>query len=274
MTARRLIIVGAGVAGSSAERIASYYGYDTVLVDPNPQQAASRAALATIRPQWLGDNGRAWATASWRWYERWGTAVCQTAMVSSWKKPQPVRQKDWWLVEPIAVLRPPDVTAQVVDYGPEPAVRFADGTEIHGDAVLVAVGAHDTKLYPDFRPMVGCTLYNDTLEMRDAPLRVHHLRPFHALTVAQHKNVVTLGSSIARTADKAEEEVWRMLEVAEQLEIVPGSSDWQIITNTRATSPQPKLPEPGNRVAVIGSLARSGYGIAPHVIEQWILSLQ
>jgi hypothetical protein len=72
---------------------------------------------------------------------------------------------------------------------------------------------------------------------------------------------------------KAEEEVWRMLSVAEDIGIVPKSDQWNMRGNIRATSPKAMLPEAGNRSAVIGSLSRSGYGITPHVIEQWIVSL-
>lgn len=266
------MIVGAGVAGSAAKRIAEFYGWDTLLIDNEPQRAASRAALATIRPQWLGQNGRAWATASWRWYERWDVAITQTALVSSWKKTEPIRQKDWWLVEPINVLVEPDVREQVVEIEGTTAVT-ADGTFHTGDALIVAVGSHSTYLYDNFRPMAGSTLYNDQIEMNGAPLRVHHLRPFHALTVAEHNNTVVLGSSISREPEKAEEEAWRMLSIAEELRIVPKSNAWQIRTNVRATSPEPQLPVLGERATVIGSLSRSGYGITPHIIEQWIQSI-
>jgi hypothetical protein len=266
-----MIIVGSGVAGSCAQRIASYYGWQTTVIDDLPTTAASRAALATIRPQWLGENGREWAKASWRWYERWGVNITQHGLVSSWKKPEPTLQKDWWLVEPIGVLVMPDVMERVIDVTGT-TVTTTEQTFV-GDAVLVAVGAHDPKLYGDFKPMTGCTLYNNQIEMSGAPLRVHHLRPFHALTVAQQGDTVVLGSSIHPEMAKAEEEVWRMLTVAEDIGIVPKSHQWIMRGNTRATSPKATLPEAGNPSTVIGSLGRSGYGITPHVIEQWIVSL-
>jgi glycine/D-amino acid oxidase-like deaminating enzyme len=269
---RRLVIVGSGVAGSTTKRIAEFYGWETILIDRQPEQAASRAALATIRPQWLGENGRAWANASWRWYERWNVGVTQHALVSSWKKPEPIRQKDWWLVEPISVLLPPDVAETVIEIQDTTAVTDT-GAFYEGDALLVAVGSSSPYLYDDFKPMAGSTLYNDQIEMTGAPLRVHHLRPFHALTVAQQGNTVVLGSSISREPEKAEEEVWRMLSIAEDLGIVPKSDKWTLRTNVRATSPAPQLPVLGKRSTVIGSLSRSGYGITPHVVEQWIQSL-
>jgi glycine/D-amino acid oxidase-like deaminating enzyme len=269
---RHLVIVGAGVAGSCAQRIASFYGWRTTVIDPVPSSAASRAALATIRPQWLGDNGREWAKASWRWYERWGANITQHGLVSSWKKPEPVLQKDWWLVEPIGLLVEPDIRQTVVNVTGT-TVTTSDEQTFVGDAVLIAVGAYDRNLYDNFKPMAGCTLYNDEIEMMGAPLRVHHLRPFHALTVAQQAGTVVLGSSIHREMGKAEEEVWRMLTVAEDIGIVPKSDAWTMKGNTRATSPAPQLPVLGNPSTTIGSLSRSGYGITPHVVEQWILSL-
>jgi glycine/D-amino acid oxidase-like deaminating enzyme len=268
---RKIIIVGSGVAGSCAQRIGEYYGWETTVIDPTPQLAASRAALATIRPQWLGKNGRQDAQHSWRWYERWNATITQQALVSSWKKPEPELQRDWWLVEPIGLLVEPNIREQVININGTTVTT--DKQTLKGDAVLVAVGAHDTNLYDTFKPMAGCTLFNDQIRMIGAPLRVHHLRPFHALTVAEHTGNVVLGSSIHADKNKAEDEVWRMLSIAENLEIVPQSDAWQLVSNTRATSAQPQLPQLGNPSTTIGSLARSGYGITPHAIEQWIISL-
>lgn len=181
-------------------------------------------------------------------------------------------QKDWWLVNPITMLVKPDIEDRATTIIGT-TVTTAKGQTIHSDAVLIAVGAHDKTLYPNFKPMFGCTLINSEIKMNEPPLRIHHLRPFHSLSVAAYPDKIVLGSSIHRDKTKAEEEVWKMLHIAEQLAIVPKSNKWNLIVNVRATSPEPTLPELGNTTTSIGSLARSGYGIAPQAIEKWIKSL-
>ena len=242
------------------------------MIDGAPYTAASRAALATIRPQWLGANGKQLAEASWRWYKQWGSDIVQQAAISSWRNLNTVMQKDWWLVNPITMLVKPDIEDRATTIIGT-TVTTAKGQTIHSDAVLIAVGAHDKTLYPNFKPMFGCTLINSEIKMNEPPLRIHHLRPFHSLSVAAYPDKIVLGSSIHRDKTKAEEEVWKMLHIAEQLAIVPKSNKWNLIVNVRATSPEPTLPELGNTTTSIGSLARSGYGIAPQAIEKWIKSL-
>lgn len=270
---KKLTIIGSGVAGSSAQRIAKDYGWETTVIDDAPDIAASRAALATIRPQWLGANGRQIAEESWRWYQRWGSDIVRQASVSSWRKLNTITQKDWWLVNPITMLVKPDIQDRVTQIN-DTTIKTAQGRSIISDAVLIAVGAHDKNLYPNFKPMFGCTLINTEIEMNEPPLRIHHLRPFHSLAVAAYSDKIVLGSSIHRDKTKAEEEVWRMLHIAEQLSIVPKNNKWNLITNVRATSPEPTLPELGKPSTAIGSLARSGYGIAPQAIEKWLKSLK
>jgi hypothetical protein len=220
----------------------------------------------------LGANGKQLAEASWRWYKQWGSDIVQQASVSSWRNPKIVVQKDWWLVNPINMLVKPDIEDRATNII-ETTVTTTKGQSITSDAVLIAVGAHDKTLYPNFKPMFGCTLINSETQMNEPPLRIHHLRPFHSLSVAAYSDKVVLGSSIHRDKTKAEEEVWKMLHIAEQLAIVPKSNKWNLIINVRATSPEPTLPELGKPSTAIGSLARSGYGIAPQAIEKWIKSL-
>ena len=175
-------------------------------------------------------------------------------------------------MNPINMLVKPDIEDRVTNINGT-TVTTAKGQTISSDAVLTAVGAHDKTLYPNFKPMFGCTLINTEIKMNEPPLRIHHLRPFHSLAVAEYSDKIVLGSSIHRDKTKTEEEVWKMLHIAEQLNIVPKSNKWNLIVNVRATSPEPTLPELGNPTTAIGSLARSGYGIAPQAIEKWITSL-
>ena len=50
---RDLIVVGAGIAGSSVTRLARERGLDVELIDRDPSAAASRLAHAILRRSWL-----------------------------------------------------------------------------------------------------------------------------------------------------------------------------------------------------------------------------
>jgi len=271
---RELLIVGAGIVGSSAKRIADEMGWKTTLVDANPKKAASRAALATIRPQWLGENGKQIAERSWRWYEKWGATVTRTAIVSSYSSSESRRQQDWWLVDPDKVLIQPDVVAEIDGIWNDHSGQYANvnGDKCRYDAILIGVGAHDPRYLPPFKEQHGATLINETMRLAE-PLYVHHLRPYHSLTIGCMNDVVRLGSSVANTEQKAIDEIYRMLEVAEQRGIVPKVSDWILTTNIRAKAPTIKEPRRGERTTTIGNLGRSGYGYAPHLVATWLADL-
>lgn len=269
---RHLIVIGAGIAGSSAARVARDLGWTATVIDPAPERAASRAALATIRPSWFDKAGRAAAARSWEWYDRWGAAITQTATVTDWRNPDPKRQTGWWMVDPILPLVTPDVRDIVADVR-DRAVTLSNGHVLTADAVLQATGA--TTLPPGSTPLPGATLVSRNARLHGGPLRIHHLRPYHTLTVGQIGETVRLGSSAHRDQTRASEEVGHMLHAAEQAGIVDPGAEWHLVTGTRARQPRntPILPEPGNPNGVIGALARSGYALAPDAAHVWLESL-
>jgi hypothetical protein len=271
---KRLLIVGAGVAGCAAKRIADEFGWHTTLVDVDQRRAASNAALATIRPQWLGTNGKQIAERSWRWYEKWGATVTRTAIVSSYSTTGSKRQPDWWLVDPVRVLVEPDVQQQIDHmWDDSDGVHARINEQAHTfSAALIATGAYDKRFISEFREQYGATLIRPDTTLAE-PLYVHHLRPYHSLTVGCVNNVVRLGSSVANNEQKAIDEVWEMLATAEKLGIVRKLDGWQVALNVRAKAKQIVEPNLGRRIARIGNLGRSGYGYAPHLISSWLGSL-
>lgn len=270
---RHLLVVGAGVVGSAAKRIALDYGWRCTLVDGDPTRAASHAALATIRPQWLGADGKTIAGRSWRWYERWQATVTRTATVTSYRDPRRRQQSDWWLVDPERVLVEPDLAVDVKHVAQHHGRVVAEPLyDDWFDACLIATGAHDPQLIDGYAPQHGATLIHRNLPLPQ-PLHVHHLRPYHSLTIGHVNGVTRLGSSVANNPDKAIAEVHRMRETAEQLDLVPRVDGWQLVVNVRAKAPRPITPTAGQRCGALGGLGRSGYGYAPALVAQWLLSL-
>lgn len=269
----KLGIIGSGIAGSSAARIGRIYGFDVTVFDHAPERAASRCALATIRPQWFKEDLQGTIQESWKWYEAWGSAITQHAYVSHWRNSNVKLQKDWWLVDPEASLVTPDISEQVRFVNDNIIVTQDDQYEF--DAVLNATGAYGGNLSVPHEDLWGATLISTNAVLDYKPLRIHHIRPYHTLTIAENRGEIRLGSSIAKTEADAIRGVEEMLEVAETAKLILPGASWQVVTGirSRVKGNQPTLPKLGETTTSIGNLARSGYAIAPAVIANWLKSL-
>lgn len=268
-----VIIVGAGIAGSATARIARDLGISYTLIDHNQNQAASHAALATIRPTWFDKEQRTSIDRSWTWYEKWGATVTREAWVSNWRNLEPKLQKDWWLIDPRKCFEAPTIQAKVTKIE-NTTVTLDTGEVLTAEAVLNCVGALDADLQKDFQPLYGATLVSDEAQY-DYPLRVHQIRPFHVLTIGRLPGQVRLGSSIGKSETEAIDGLAKMLKVAEDNGIIQPNLNWQTIVGIRARRKgnEPILPKSGERSATLGALARSGYALAPDAAHQWLLSL-
>jgi glycine/D-amino acid oxidase-like deaminating enzyme len=268
----KLIVIGAGIAGSSTTRIARDKGWDVTLIDYAPHKSASRSALATIRPTWFDKSEREDLERSWEWYSKWGAAGSREAHVSNWRDRSVKKQKDWWLVDPILPLVEPNLNERVIEIGANYVTT--DHSQIEADAILNCTGAYGADLAHDVTMFAGVTWISNNAELDYSPYRVHHLRPYKSLSAAQINGVTRVGSSIATTADKAIDDAKEMLMTAIALGIVK-SGDWEMSLGWRAKGKGgiPIYPELGQRNAYFSGLARSGYGLSPAIAEKWLDSL-
>lgn len=269
----KLIVIGAGIAGSSATRIARAKGWEVTLIDHAPEQAASRSALATIRPTWFAKSERADLERSWEWYSAWGAAGSREAYVSNWRSPEIKAQKDWWLVDPITPLISPDIKERVATIDTQ-SVTTDSGQIIEADAILNCTGGYGEALAREVTLFAGVTWISHNAKLDYPNYRVHHLRPYKSLSAAQINGVTRVGSSIATTEKKAIDEGKEMLMTAIALGIVK-TGDWEMSLGWRAKGAggKPIYPKLGERNAYLSGLARSGYGLSPAIAEKWIDSL-
>lgn len=269
----KLIVIGAGIAGSSVTKIARSKNWEVILIDDFPLQSASRCALATIRPTWFDKSERTSLERSWEWYNAWGAAGSREAYVSNWRNLDIKLQKDWWLVDPLIPLEYPDLTNRVIKIN-EKSVELDNQEVIEADAIINCTGAYGGNLAQDITPFAGATWISHNAVLDFEPYRVHHLRPYKALSVAKVNGVTRLGSSIAKDMDTAIAEAEEMLVTAGDLGIIK-SGDWELSVGWRAKGKggKPIYPEMGLRNTSFSGLARSGYGLSPAIAEKWIESL-
>lgn len=247
-----LIVVGAGIFGSTLTRMARERGLSVRLVSYGIP--SSRAALAVARPSWSESHEEAID-----WYERIGAVAARGALVSSAVRPEPREQRDWVLIDPDKPLLKADVEGR---YSWEPgSVRHTQGYGVE-EGRLIVLSAPVHALAPDSygATLVGTSGYIDTYG-----LRVHWLRPYHAIMAARLGEQWRLGSSVKRTQAEATERVWQMArEAAEAGILVP--SDVRVIGGARYGESTQRVEYPG--VVEMEGMGRLGYTMSPRLARE------
>lgn len=249
------------------------------VVDPTPLAAASRAALAVIRPNWHPQAERAAVHAGLTWYDRAGLLRADSASVTNWTLAPPHFDRGWYLVDPVETLE-------------GASWKTADG---FGGDVLVTPSPFTTAWTVDCRgeaadePMVktyGYTLVSLDAELgRPGLLHVHHARPYHSITLAElpaaasHPREVRVGSSSNLHQDKAQAEVLAMLVLAEKLGMVAAGALWRSVVGVRGIpSVEPKrlgtvkIHQPGH--ASMAGFGRFGFALAPMRADELLTTIQ
>ena len=258
-----IAIIGNGISGSSAKRIALEFGHEPTIISTNTQ-IASKSALATIRPTWFTKAQKVNIDRSWAWYKHWGATITKIGTVSNWKDHTKTKeQEDWWLVNPLSVLEEPDIIG---------IVPYIDMLKQNYDAVLDASGI---SLSADLEYFYGATLVSKTAKADFMPLRIHHIRPYHSVHIVESDNMIRLGSSISKNKHKCVSEIYKMLELCEDLKLINKVDDWELLMGVRTQGKNKQIVEPelGNPYTKIGGLHRTGYALAPDLVAQWIKSL-
>ncbi|QDP46725.1 MAG: hypothetical protein Tp156SUR915002_15 [Prokaryotic dsDNA virus sp.] len=259
----KIAILGNGICGSSAKKIALEYGHEPTIISSN-SNSASKSALASIRPSWFNKAERVSIDRSWAWYKQWNATITKIATVSNWKDPTKTKeQEDWWLVKPISVLEDPDIVG---------IVPYLDMLKNDYDAILNATGV---SLRKDLKHFYGATLVSKKAKANFMPFRIHHIRPYHSVHIVESDGLIRIGSSISKNKEKCVEEIYKMKELCEDLKLVSKVYDWELNMGirTQTEDKKPITPQLGNPYTSIGGLHRTGYALAPDLIAQWINSL-
>jgi glycine/D-amino acid oxidase-like deaminating enzyme len=132
MTSKNVIIVGAGLFGSIAARLARDRGHQVTLIDNGEEHAASKASGCVLAPSWLGslsDKQRKRGMEVLRRLYTVHDVEFQTNVLAKFKAAR---------VDPIEVLLQPDIVGTVMTVA-NGKVTMRDGCTEKG-TVLVAAG--------------------------------------------------------------------------------------------------------------------------------------
>jgi len=262
-----VIIVGAGICGSSLARAAKAAGLGIVVVDDN-RPTDSLAAAAVLRRAWHSADEIALFDRSMALYREWGVPVLSSAVVTSYRGTEPKVQPDWHMVAPALPLWAASIAghATAIDGGvaidARPTARGPESDRtVAGDRVLWATGRYGgnvsgvthgvTWVHDD--PIAG--LVNPSI------MRVHHLAPYKSVMAGAVGGRARFGSSSASTSEKAWQQAREMLAEAERIGMIKDRANWE--------------PRAGVRVkaapaTTLGGMHRTGYALAPALAERII----
>lgn len=260
-----VIIIGAGIAGSVMAHEARARGLAALVFDPSPETAASRAALALGRDGWHKGEQRERAAWSVRWYLARGWASYPATSVSNTKQGAKAAS-GYYLIDPIKPLVEPNVftAAHVTERG----TVVARDEEYVSRLTVVAAGPRTWGLLGLSAAPIqwGHTLISDTVTAA-APLSVFNYAPYRGLTVARVNGSVRVGSSVSKTYEGSQQQIWELWRMAQQQGLFAPSrpKDWTEIAGVRAMhneeTGKPIWAKP-NVVAFAG-FGRCGYTLAP-----------
>ena len=252
-----VIIVGAGICGSSLARAAKAAGLGIVVVDDN-RPTDSLAAAAVLRRAWHSADETALFDRSMALYREWGVPVLSGAIVTNYRHTEPKIDPDWHMIAPALPLWPASIAghASAIDGGV--AVL---GREIEAHHVLWATGRYGGNVSGVTH---GVTWVHDDPHaalVNPQMMRVHHVAPYKSVMAGVVGKRARFGSSSANTAEKAWEQARYFKELGIREQIIEDVEGWRPVYGQRVKSAQ---------AATLGGMHRTGYALAPALAERII----
>lgn len=263
----KLVVVGCGIGGSMVARLARERGHEvTVISDGKPPD--SLAATAVLREAYHAGKPEQVAALKYavQLYEDWGAELRRGGEVATYRHPEaaPRADGDWLLLDPASVLMQPDVKAKVLTCGPHAAwTGGEDDDAVRGDAVVIATGAGEQFLPENASVTWGLTWTHVGSALKDPDrVRVFQYAPYRTLIAGVTGVHARVGSSSAKTKDKAVEQGRMMLKQAWELGWLTTPSGWTRVLGARLKTDALWWKEESGAWH-LGGFHRTGYALAP-----------
>lgn len=263
----RIVVVGAGIAGSSLTRLARAAGHEVTLVS-GEYPPHSLAGMCILRRGY--HVGKVielrWFDRSLKLYEAWGVPVLTGGLVSSYRRPGADLRvdPDWRMVDPAAALLDPDIICDVT--GPDDDLVVS----LNADHVVMATGRGEGGAYS-----YGCTWVNcdpERLRIDPRAVRVHHMAPYKTLCAGVVAGHARMGSSSAVNPKAAQEQAWKMMDLAREIGFA-SPVGWELTTGRRYNGKRIIRHHPAGTWELSG-FHRTGYAQAPAAAEVLLKVMQ
>jgi hypothetical protein len=266
----KILVAGAGIAGSCATAVLREAGHGVDLADASPSTAASRCAFAVTRLAWWDTEQRHTVRRSLDWYDDQGHIVTATATVHDVRRGRVAVQPDHYLIDPVGPLVKPD-TATALDWWVQcpgyVLVGMRDGGEHRYGALVLAAGPATAHLagWPSTGRSFGGIFAAPGDRLADGG-QLAMLRRTDRLsyTAAYVGGETRIGASRCSSPGQARRVADGIRDRLLSAGIVTGDfADWKYRAGTRYATAAPGASRIDDRVWALTGLARSGYALAP-----------
>lgn len=273
----KILIAGAGIAGSVLTRMLRERGHEVVLADARPDRAASRCAFAYLRTAWWTGEERAEVRRAVGWYEERGWVLSRDGRVTDVRRGRDFSQADHILIDPRGPLVKPDLGMNLQRWSGRLSVLavLGDGLEVPVDRLVVATGAGTG------RWAHGTPVYGGVYECMDyrmiTPLKLLRVTDRLTYTAADDGTVTRLGASKALTPEAAKRRAWTIRERMMDAGLVTCTRKWTYRSGTRweqANRSPGGARQVSERVWTFTGFARSGYARVPGAAQYLIRRLE
>lgn len=263
----KIIVVGRGIGGSMVSHLARERGHEVRIIAED-REPDSLAATAVLREAYHANKPAELEAYRYAvsWYRERGVELRQGAGVSSYRKPDagPRQDADWLLMDPAEVLVQADTEGTVLSATADRAwTGTGDADCVRGDAVVLATGA--AKLFAPEDPFItwGLTWTHDASALKDpGQVKVFQYAPYRTLIAGVTGVKARVGSSSAKTREKAIEQGKMMLRTAWELGWLATPAGWTRIEGARLKTERLWGREQSGAWR-IGGFHRTGYALAP-----------
>lgn len=230
----KILIAGAGIAGSVLARMLRERDHDVTVTDPRPHTAASRCAFAYLRTAWWQGPEREEVRRAVDWYEERGWVLTRDGWVTDVRRGRDFRQSDHVLIDPRAPLVKADLSMRLNRYMDGPGgvlTTLGDGVQTDATHLVLACGAGMDR-WSSGTPVHGGIYECDDYRMI-TPLKLLRVTDRLTYTAADDGTVTRVGASKARTPEAARERAGRILDRMMDAGIVTCTRPWTYRAGTR-----------------------------------------
>lgn len=269
----RIMVAGAGIAGSVLTRMLRDRGHEVTLIDSRPHRAASRCAFAYLRLAWWTGAERDEVRRAVDWYDWHGWVRSRTGVVHDLRRGWTRERRDHVLVDPRGPLVRPDLSVDLTGYrdGPGGVLLKLGGINTDAHRLVIACGAQ-TDRWSAGSPVYG-GIYETPGARTEGALNLLRVTDRMTFTAACDGTRTRVGASKGLTPETARERVDRIFERMKAAGIIDPSAPWEYRAGTRweylggAPGGPRRLSE---NVWTFAGFARSGYARVPEAARRLV----
>lgn len=133
----KILVAGAGIAGSVLAHMLHERGHEVTVADPAPHRSASRCAYAYTRLDWFHGPDRERVRYALNWYDTHSWLRASTGWVADVRRKRDFDQRGHYLISPRGPLVRPDLAMPLNRLSAPGCAYLGDGLDVRADHVVL-----------------------------------------------------------------------------------------------------------------------------------------